>query len=262
MPSTPVIGVDAAADPALGLALVHRDAGLTQGTRDRGAVQQVAGPDPQPPLRDDVEREPRGVLVELPDERVDLLGVEPRSGQRVEGGHDPGVRGVGGVVGSELLGQVPDVAGADVPRPRRPGHHERQVGGADPLGEQADLCVAEEQRGQAAVGQDGAAGHHGRRCRPAGERLPDGGTHDRAHRHLLRPQPHRPDHGARGRADRAWTRAGHLLRRPTRAAPPARRSPRCAATAPGSRPPSGGPGRPPPTYPGRPRRPARRPPPT
>ena len=94
------------------------------------------------------------------------------------------------------------------------GHHERQVDGADPLGEQADLCVAEDQRGQAAVGQHGAARHRGRRGRPAGECLADGGTHDRAHGHLLRPQPHRPDQGARGRADRTGTRTGHLPQNP------------------------------------------------
>ena len=64
-------------------------------------------------------------------------------------------------------------------------------------------------------------GRPGRCCLPprppgpaGGECLPDGDAHDRAHGHLLRPQPHRPDDRARGRADRAWTRAGHLPRRP------------------------------------------------
>src|SRR6187401_2497517 len=69
-------GVDPAADPPLRLALVHRDAGLPQRARDRSAVQEVTGPNPQTPLRDDVQGEACGVFVELPHERVDLAGVE------------------------------------------------------------------------------------------------------------------------------------------------------------------------------------------
>ena len=38
--------------------------------------------------------------------------------------------------------------------------------------------------------------------------LPDGESHDWAHGHLLRPQPQRPDHGARSCADRERTRTG------------------------------------------------------
>ena len=51
--------------------------------------------------------------------RIDLARVELGTRERVEGGHDPGVPGVGGVAGSQLLGQFPDVPGTDVPRPRR-----------------------------------------------------------------------------------------------------------------------------------------------
>ena len=261
-PSTPADRVDAAADPALRLALVHRDAGLSQRTCDRGAVQEVAGPHPQPPLRDDVQREPRRVLVELPDQRVDLAGVERRSGQGVEGGHDPGVHGVGRVLGAELLGQLADVPGADVPRSRRPGYDERQIGGADPVGQQADLRVAEDAART-------CCGRPGRCCSP---RRPPALVRGRAPaRRPLPPMDPWPPSAAEPpspRPRRPWPRRPCVARRsspsqqPTRGAPPARRSPRCAATTPGSPLPSGAPARPPPTYPGRPHLPAPRRPPT
>src|SRR6202042_233273 len=50
--------VDAAADAALGLALVHRYARLAQRSCEQVAVQQVAGTYPQAPFGHDVEREP------------------------------------------------------------------------------------------------------------------------------------------------------------------------------------------------------------
>ena len=60
---------------------------------------------------------------------------------------------VGDVGAAEHLGQLADVAGADVPGPGLQRHDERQVLGPHPLGQQAHLRVAEQQRGQHAVGR-------------------------------------------------------------------------------------------------------------
>ena len=71
------------------------------GRATSAAIQQVAGPHPPAPLRDDVESEPGRVLVELADPRVDDAGVELRSGQLVERGDDADVGRVGEIRAAE-----------------------------------------------------------------------------------------------------------------------------------------------------------------
>ena len=122
-----VDGVDAAVDAPQRLPLVHGDVGLAEGPGDDRAVEQVAGPDPRPPLGDDVEPEPGGVLVELPHRGVDGGGVEVGPGQLVERGHDAGVGGVAHVGAAQHLGQGPHVVGADVAGAGLQRHDEGQV---------------------------------------------------------------------------------------------------------------------------------------
>ena len=117
-----------------------------------------------------------------------------------------------------------------------------------PVGEQADLGVAEDQCGQAAVGQDGAAGDHGRRAAgpgaPARRPHPRPGPSPPSAAAAPSPRPRRPSPCRPRRTSRQSPSP-----RPTPVALRARCSPRCAATAPGSRPPAVGHGPPPPTYP-------------
>src|SRR5205823_11380436 len=97
--------VDPAADPAQRLTLVHRHARLPERAGHQGPVQQVAGTHPQPPPGHDVEGEPGGVLVELPDLRVDAVGVELGPGQLAQRGDDADVGCVGDVAATERVGQ-------------------------------------------------------------------------------------------------------------------------------------------------------------
>ena len=70
-------------------------------------------------------------------------------------------------VAADRLGELADVAGADVAGARRQRHDERQVSGLNPFGEQADLGVSEQQRRQRAIGDDGR-GRHRRRLACSG----------------------------------------------------------------------------------------------
>jgi hypothetical protein len=106
--------------------------------------------------------EPGGVLVELPHPRIDVPGGKLGPGQLVEGGDDADVGRVGEVGAAEHLGQLADVAGPDVPGPGCQRHDEGEVCCWDPLGQQADLRVPEQQRRQHPVGEHRAAGD--RRC--------------------------------------------------------------------------------------------------
>ena len=211
-------GVDPAAHPVLRLPLAHRHAGLTERPGQQRPVQQVTGTDPQPPLRHDVEGEPRGVLVELPDQRVGAGRVEGRPGQFVQRGDDADVRHVGCVGTAELLGQGTDVVGADVPGLAGQRHHERDVLGLDPLGEQAHLRVAEQQGRRHPVADHGRRGGHRARRQAgpsqAGQAQPDRGPGDRSEQHLLGPQPERPGGRTRRRGHRDRTRPGQPVRRP------------------------------------------------
>jgi hypothetical protein len=159
--------VDPAADAPLGLTLVHRDIRLPERAGHQRSVQQVAGPHPEPPFRNDVEPEAGGVFVEFAHPGIDRCRVEVRAGQFVERRDDPGIRCVGQVTTAELLGQLPHVPGADVAGLRLPRHHERQILRRNAFREQADLRVAEDQRRCGPVGEHGDAGHNGTRHPPA-----------------------------------------------------------------------------------------------
>jgi len=127
-----------AADAPLRLPLIHGHVRLPQRARDHRPVEQVARTHPQPPLRNDVESEPGGVLVELADPRVDARRIELRAGQLVHRGHDADVGRAGDVAAAEHLGQLADVTSADVPGPGL-GHRlrYRQPGRA---GDRARAC--------------------------------------------------------------------------------------------------------------------------
>jgi len=241
-------GVDPAAHPVLRLPLAHRHVGLAQRPGQQRPVQQVAGAHPQPPLRHDVEREPGGVLVELADQRVGPGRVEGGPGQLVQRGHDADVRHVGRVRAAQDLRQGPDVVRADVPGLAGQRHHERDVLGLHPLGEQAQLRVAEQHGRGRAVADDRRRGGHRTRLLPApSQPQPDQRAHGRPEQDLLRPPwPPEPD---------PPRSAGP---RHSRAAPPARRWPGSATTARGSRPAAAWPAPPPPPRRDRPRPPARR----
>ncbi len=89
--------VDAAADPALGFALIHRHIRLPEWPRDQRPVEQVARPDPQSPLGLDVESEAGRVLVELAHLRVDRRRVEVGTGQVVQRRDDADVGSIGDI---------------------------------------------------------------------------------------------------------------------------------------------------------------------
>src|SRR5262249_16598866 len=129
--------VDPAADAAQGFTLVHGHVGLAKGPRDHAPVQQVTGAYPQPPPRNEVEREPGGVFVELTDLRVDACRVQVRAGQFTHRGDDADVGRAGDVAAAEHPGQLADVPGADIPGPGFPRHDERQILRLDPFGKQA-----------------------------------------------------------------------------------------------------------------------------
>ena len=208
--------VDPAADAPLGLALVHRHVGLPQRAGDQGPVEQVTRPHPQPPLRDDVEGEPGGVLVELADQRVGARRVEVRAGQVVHRGDDAHIRRVGGITSAEFPGQFADVAGADVPGPGFAGHDERHVLRRDPLREQADLRVPEHRRGRDPVGRHRGGGHHGRGHRPPprSQCPAHRGAEQRPEQHLLRADPQQATEGPGGRAHLDGLEAGQPASRP------------------------------------------------
>jgi len=206
-------GVDPAAHPVLRLPLAHRHVGLAQRPGQQRPVQQVAGAHPQPPLRHDVEREPGGVLVELADQRVGPGRVEGGPGQLVQRGHDADVRHVGRVRAAQDLRQGPDVVRADVPGLAGQRHLERDVLGLHPLGEQAQLRVAEQHGRGRAVADDRRRGGHRTRLLPApSQPQPDQRAHGRPEQDLLRPQPERPGGRARRRGHRNRTRPGQPVR--------------------------------------------------
>jgi len=128
---------------AVGFSLVHRHVGLAEWPGDHVPVQQVSGPDPEAPLRDDVEREPGRVLVELPNQRIDASGIEVGARQLVHGGDDPGVGGIWLVMSAQHIGELAEVASAHIPGPCLARHHEGQVLGLDTVGQQGHLRVAE-----------------------------------------------------------------------------------------------------------------------
>ena len=208
-------GVDPAAHPVLRFPLAHRHAGLAERPGQQRPVQQVAGAHPHPPLRHDVEREPGGVLVELTDQRVHPGRVETRPGQLVQRGHDADVRHVGRVRAAQHLRQRPDVIRADVGGLAGQRHHERDVLGLDPLGEQAHLRVAEQHGRGHAEADDGRRRGDRTRLLPApSQSQPDERAHGRPEQDLLRPQPDRPGRRARRRGHRHRTRPGQPVRRP------------------------------------------------
>ena len=208
----------------LRLPLAHRHVGLAERPGQQRAVQQVAGPDPGPPLRHDVEREPRGVLVELPHQRLDAGRVEGRARQLVQRPDDADVRHVGRVPAAEDLRERADVAGADVPGPAGKRHHERYVLRAHPLGQQTHLGIAERERGHHPVPHHGGGGGHrpghrrrgGNLSRPAPSRQaePDRGARHRAQQDLLRSQAERPGRRARRRRHRHGPHAEEAVRHP------------------------------------------------
>ena len=244
----------------LRLPLAHRHAGLAERPGHQRPVQQVAGTDPQPPLRHDVEGEPGGVLVELADQRVGAGRVEGRPGQFVQRRHDADVRDVGRVRAAEHLREGPDVTGADVGGLAGQRHHERDILGLHPLGEQAHLRVAEQQGRRRPVADDGRGrGHRTRQLRPQpGQAQPDRGPRGGPEQDLLRPQPERPGARARRRGHRDRARPGQPVRRPAERGRQraAHQDPR--STGRGSRPGAAWPAPPPPPRPARPRPPARR----
>ncbi len=228
----------------LRLPLAHRHVGLAERPGQQRAVQQVAGPDPGPPLRHDVEREPRGVLVELPHQRLDAGRVEGRARQLVQRPDDADVRHVGRVPAAEDLRERADVAGSDVPGPAGKRHHERYVLRAHPLGQQTHLGIAERERGHHPVPHHGGGGGHRARA-PAARRKPvPAGATPPGRTRSRRPSPGpagpsavagrapRPPRPPPSPPARARRRGGGPTS--TRTAPPARRSSGCATTARGS----------------------------
>lgn len=86
------------------------------------------------------------MLVELTDPRIDCGRVEVGPGELVQGGHDADVGGVGAIATAERLGEFPHIAGPDVRRAGLVRHHERQVLGRHPFGQQTHLRVTKHPR--------------------------------------------------------------------------------------------------------------------
>ena len=150
------------------------------------------------------------MFVELADQRVGRGRVEVRSGQLVQRRHDADVGDVRVVAGAQLLGQVLQVARADIGGSGRPRDYEREFGGRDPLGQQADLGVAEQQGRRHPVDEHGGrrdpgAGHPG-----AAEQRTGGQAERRAEGDLLRPDAEQSAQSAGGRRDRARPGAAPL----------------------------------------------------
>ncbi|HEX3192799.1 MAG TPA: hypothetical protein VHS30_23765 [Streptosporangiaceae bacterium] len=155
------------------------------------------------------------MLVELADQRVHSGRVEGRPGQFVQRGHDANVGHLGRVRAAQHLCQRPDVVGADVPGLAGQRHHEREVLGLHPLGEQAQLRVAE-QHGRAHPEPDNGRrrGHRTRPLPAPSQAQPDQRAHDRPEQDLLRAQPDRPGRRARRRGHRNRARPGQPAGRP------------------------------------------------
>ena len=130
--------VDRADHPPLGLLDVGRNRCLPERLRDHQLEELVAGLHPAPPLGNDRELEPAGVLVELADQRVHPARVEARPVQAVERGEDSHVGRIAPKGAAPDLRELLDVVGAYVPRARLEGHHVAQLRGWDLLGHHAD----------------------------------------------------------------------------------------------------------------------------
>ena len=148
------------------------------------------------------------MLVELAHLRVDGGRVEVGPGERVERRHDAHVGRGAHVPAPELVGQRSDEVGADVAGAGDVRHEERQLRGFGPVGHEADLRIAEYERGHRPVRGGGGCGDHGRpHVGPDGPQQPaDGGADDRAERHLLRTQTEGAAHGPGNCADRGRRR--------------------------------------------------------
>ena len=227
--------VDRADHPALRLLDVRGDRGLPERLGDDALEDLVGGLHPAPPLRDDRELEAARVLVELADERVDEARVERRAVEAVERGEDADVGRVAPERAAADAGELLDVVGADVPRPRLERHDVAQLGGRDLLGHHAHERPLPVGGGRDRPVHDRHGGRDERRRRRRGElreQRADARPDEQAERELARPQAEQADErAARDRGEQRRVGAEHEAHERAEQRHEAARSRRCAATA-------------------------------